>query len=52
MENSLLAIFDKILCTTVHGIYKSRNQLKLFTQHENIYTRTKAVLLIEKYLKT
>ena len=51
MENSLLAIFDKIPCTIVQGllsnfratlkIYKKsncdRNQLKLYTQHKNMY---------------
>ena len=51
MKNSLLAIFDEIPCTTVHGlgpdfganlkIHKNSNfdwnQLKLSTQHRNMY---------------
>ena len=51
MENSLLAIFDEIPCTIVQGfqpdfeatlkIHKKsnfdRNQLKLSTQHKNMY---------------
>ena len=50
MENSLGAIFDKIPCTIVQGVWpdfganlkihkKSNdwNQLKLSTQHKNMY---------------
>ena len=51
MQNSLGAIFDKIPCTIVQGlspdfgatlkIYKNfnfdQNQLKLSTQHKNMY---------------
>ena len=55
MENSLLVIFDKISCTIEHGhwpnfgatskIHKKsnfdRNQLKLETQHKNMYMHQK-----------
>ena len=51
MENSFLAIFDKIPCTIVQGLWsdfratlkirkKSNfdwNQLKLYIQHKNMY---------------
>ena len=51
MENSLLAIFDKIPCTIVQGLWPDfgatlkirkkskfdRNQLKLSTQHKYMY---------------
>ena len=51
MEISLLAIFDKIPCTIVQGLWpdfgatlknckkfnSDRNQLKLSTQHKNMY---------------
>ena len=51
IENSLLAIFDKFPCTIAHGlrpdfratlkIHKklkfNRNQLKISTQHDNMY---------------
>ena len=55
MKKSLLAIFDKIPCTIVQGLwpdfratlkihkksYFDRNQLKLSTQHKNMYTHQK-----------
>ena len=55
MENSLLAIFDQIPCTIVHGLWpdfgvtlkihkKSNfdwNQLKLDKQHKNMYMHQK-----------
>ena len=51
MKNSLLAIFAKIPCTIVQGVLSNfgatlkinkksnfdRNQLKLSTQHKNMY---------------
>ena len=58
MENSLLAIFDKIPCTIVQGLWPNfgatlkiskkfnfdQNQLKISTQHKNIYTHQKKLL--------
>ena len=55
MENSLQAIFDKIPCTIVHGLWPNfrttlkiffksnfdRSHLKFETQHENMYTYQK-----------
>ena len=57
MQNSLGAIFDKIPCTIVQGVWldfgatlkihkKSnfdRNQLKLDTQHKNMYMHQKKI---------
>ena len=57
MENSLLFIFGEIYCTIVQGLLPDfgvtlkirkkskldRNQLKLFTQHKNMY------MYLEKY---
>ena len=57
MENSLGAIFDKIPCTIVQGVWsdfgatlkihkKSNfdwNQLKLDTQHKNMYMYQKKI---------
>ena len=57
MQNSLGVIFDKILCTIVQGvrpdfganlkIHKKsnfdRNQLKLDTQHKNMYMYQKKI---------
>ena len=55
MENSLLAIFGKIPCTIVQGLWPDfgatlkickksnfdRNQLKLEKQHKNMYMHQK-----------
>ena len=55
MEKSLLAIFDEIPCTIVQGLWPDfcatlkickksnfdRNQLKLSTQHKNMYMHQK-----------
>ena len=55
MENSLLAIFGQIPCTIVHCLWPNfgatskihkksnfdQNQLKLPTQHKNMYTYQK-----------
>ena len=55
MENSLGAIFDKIPCTIAHGHWPDfgaslkisiksnfdQNQLKLDTQHKNMYMHQK-----------
>ena len=57
MENSFLAIFDKIPCTIVHGVWLNfgatlkickksnfdRNQLKLYIQHKNMYMYQKKI---------
>ena len=57
MENSPGAIFDKIPCTIVQGLWPDfganlkihkksnfdRNQLKLDTQHKNIYMYQKKI---------
>ena len=55
--NSLLPIFDEIPCTIVQGLWPTnlkfgkksnfdRNQLKLSTQHNNIYMYKKFLLPI------
>ena len=57
MENSLLAIFDEIPCTIVQGLLSNfratlkirkksnfdRNQLKISTQHKNMYVYQKKI---------
>ena len=57
MQNSLGAIFDKIPCTIVQGVWPDfgttlkihkksnfdRNQLKLDTQHKNMYMYQKKI---------
>ena len=55
MENSLLAIFDKVSCTIAHDLWPNfgatfkihkkskfdQNQLKISTQHKNMYMHQK-----------
>ena len=55
MENSLLAIFDEVSCTIAHDLWPNfgatlkihkkskfdQNQLKISTQHKNMYMHQK-----------
>ena len=64
MKNSLLAIFAKIPCTIVQGVLSNfgatlkihkksnfyQNQLKLSTQHKNMYMYQKKIIKMKNSL--